>query len=192
MVDSILEGIGDILKALFTAAVLMVIVLSFWYLALWLTPKNSKGEKNKGLTTLIFIGVVWFTGLVFDAAMSAPSHPSLGYSPQEYRELVRRKCIFQEVGGSWLRTYCTNLDSPDLPAELQGWLIRQSDYRMNAMKVLDNANIPYHMGNITVEGFFTNDPKVFSRPPLEYKTGHRPDNALLRFWETKDTSYHAK
>jgi hypothetical protein len=48
------------------------------------------------------------------------------------------------------------------------------------------------MGNITVEGFFTNDPVIFSRPVLQYKDGQRPENALLRFWETKDTSYHAK
>jgi len=154
-----------------------------------LTPAGMFGEARIAVMFVVMAGLLTGATLIIDAATSAPSHPSLAYSPAKFRELMNRKCILQSKGQGGTATdilytaYCTALDSPDLPKDLQG-MGAVTGYQ-DPMRILDDRNIKYKTSNFWLGAYLTNDPQDFSPPVLFYKDGTRPENSLLRFWETK-------
>lgn len=178
--------------SLILAAIAMGVIYGLVTAADKLTPAGILGENRILVMFVVMVGLITGLVLVGDAVTSAPSHPSLAYSPAQYRLLMKRKCIFQVSIASDISdrnalytAYCTALDLPDLPPDLQGLEVPAVTGR--PMAILDDRNIWYRTTNFWLGSYNTDEPLNFDRPVLLYKDGSRPENSILRFWETKTT-----
>lgn len=165
-------------------------VIAFLYgcvykLVEYLTPERLI-KKSKFTLQLMTIGTIVLGFFIFDAIMEPPSHPSLAYSPQQYREMMMKKCMFQTPifhnQDSYIYTYCVALDAPDLPVNLQGGF---TEFPASPDKFLNELNIVYSTGFVKEVNFHSNNSQKFSHPQLKYLDGTTPGNSPFRFWETK-------
>jgi len=183
------ENNEDWVEKFLTIAVILSIITfiyGFIYkLIEYLFPEDSI-KKSKFAIHSITTGIVMLGFFVIDAIMEPSSHPSLAYSPQQYREMMKKKCMFEipmfHNLDSNISTYCVALDAPDLPVNLQGGY---TVYPNSPSNFFDENNINYSMGTVKEVNYYSDNRQKFSHPAMKYIDGSMPGNSPLRFWETK-------
>lgn len=190
MSDATEKGpLEQLVDAAIVGVILTGILAVFAGLACLFVPKRADGTRSPGLVAVAMIGLIVFGCLVLSAVFSAPSHPSLAYLPQQYRDMLERKCMFVEPSQyatyRTTHTYCVALDERDLPEQWQGMHVAELG-NINPDRVLSQLDIRYRTDFVDTADYYSNNPAKFRHPTMYYKNGDRPDTALLRFWETKE------
>jgi len=172
------NSFGQMVNQVMIIIAVFFVVKWFWMLCIWLTPSNSRGEKNKLVTALI--GVVLVFGMYSGCKIlgSNPSHPSSHYTPAEWRTLAKRKCVFEYYHEIQMRAQCVGFDHADIPSDLQNTFLYRADEVLSQRGIRTVSN-----DLINIERYQSNDPEYFIHPDMTWRDGHHAGVSVIKFWD---------
>lgn len=173
---------SKLLNIVILGFVLMAIMKVFAIIAYAILPKDKDGNVNPQLQAALTILVGGACLALLVAILEPPYHRVMDAPPGEVRTMMARKCIVQmwdytspnevvkPTAGAW--AYCTPLDAPDLPRDLQGLLLGRYDHP-DPISELTKRNIKYRSSMVTMGSMFSDDPKTFKGPIWYWSDGTR-------------------
>lgn len=182
------QSFGDWLRNLAEAAaigaIFLLIMRGFVMLAALVLPKGRDGQPNKGAVVVVALLMLVASIAALNAAIMPKYHPIVNASPVEQRLMMQRKCVIQtfdtfnlEQGqtvppDSFAWAHCVDIDAPDLPADMRGWLML--NHRLDARDLLFKRGIQYRSSTILIGQAMSTDPTKFHGPTWMWADGTRP------------------